>query len=629
MDKLQSFIETTCRFLDIDIEKFMTADHFSGSLGTYLYSEKIFNVIKNLKEGNEDIAWKNARALVTVILDNLNMKRMDSKDLYETGMYLIQVSSFLDVCKDKENGFSDAWKSELLDISLLSNEEKNSDSLEKDYPFSLKENVSKIIQSGEIKLRRLRGSEKLPLVFDMEISRDFILTDHITELIKSVKPYTDDKVRIYTMFNIDDIIDFSYFIVLINYHDTYWIVSDEPRFASPSAKYSVASRGAARYRQGNFDKTIFPYIYIDEIVELRKAERAVAKTQNRVELYKKQLMDWPAVCRIMFYLFLNEMFLKIRREPNLPLVNFVSEYMNENQMLLEAKSISELAGSSESKKHGIADVVSDIRFRSTLPVKADIDTVRTNLSVFSKNLVTEKEYSELANWSEKQNLFKKLEQELELTDSEKESDIRKMNRLISDNLSNMIPTLLSYDHIQLFVYDSRVESYKDETRDFIDGIPFVLTDIINYAEHYSFNIMGRFGEDSYGVCTQCGKSHINKTHHTCLRINHHAILSWLSGVTRDKLPFYFRNYMSYGYWPYYGNPLLDNVNPLHRLQDKLSGRYPNGILFDIAMCKRCRNKIVKEKHSEICIVIDHETGQEIERLDRETFMLKYKKTDKK
>ena len=97
------------------------------------------------------------------------------------------------------------------------------------------------------------------------------------------------------------------------------------------------------------------------------------------------------------------------------------------------------------------------------------------------------------------------------------------------------------------------------------------------------------------------------------------MFAWLAGIKREELPFYFCNYEAHVFYTYFGNSLLDNVNPLYRLKDEMSRIYPNGVELTINLCKRCRTQLDKKAMDKAVLVINKKTCQAEGVFDQEAF----------
>lgn len=81
-------------------------------------------------------------------------------------------------------------------------------------------------------------------------------------------------------------------------------------------------------------------------------------------------------------------------------------------------------------------------------------------------------------------------------------------------------------------------------------------------------------------------------------------ICYMLGVDRSKLPYEFQNYYSVSYSPYFGNRIIDNLDPLHTHKlDPVSEVFPNMFSWSLGYCKRCHdimlrklNDYVEDKH---------------------------------
>ena len=108
------------------------------------------------------------------------------------------------------------------------------------------------------------------------------------------------------------------------------------------------------------------------------------------------------------------------------------------------------------------------------------------------------------------------------------------------------------------------------------------------------------------VRKQLRKCHRFKTKNQVIRfsISSFEELMLLTGKTREELPKTFANFLQHFYIPYYGNSILDNVNPEFLIKDPLSSKFPNGFTFELHVCGKClRHYIHKNKKFEEAAII--------------------------
>ena len=105
-------------------------------------------------------------------------------------------------------------------------------------------------------------------------------------------------------------------------------------------------------------------------------------------------------------------------------------------------------------------------------------------------------------------------------------------------------------------------------------------------------------------CYHCGEHRSSVFLH--FAAHHFAELLLMTGIhDRRELPRLFWNYKTFQFIPYYGNSILDNVNPEFLVKDPLSEHYPNQYTMSIHYDKLCHKKLLKKyrKYEETVYVI--------------------------
>ena len=107
--------------------------------------------------------------------------------------------------------------------------------------------------------------------------------------------YEDDNIHISLTMKIEPIVDYSFFIVFVQYKDTTFIVTDNMEFSNPHV--AVSSRNPRRRSESREKETGLPYGIIDRILEWRSDSTEVSRNvssnnEGSMELYIKKLSEF-------------------------------------------------------------------------------------------------------------------------------------------------------------------------------------------------------------------------------------------------------------------------------------------------------------------------------------------------
>ncbi len=101
-----------------------------------------------------------------------------------------------------------------------------------------------------------------------------------------------------------------------------------------------------------------------------------------------------------------------------------------------------------------------------------------------------------------------------------------------------------------------------------------------------------------------------------VKIHQYTDLMFLLNINdRKELPLYFRNYKHNSFIPYKGNSILENTHPYALLVDPCSKDFPNGIIIDILMCKRCYTKFSKKYSQGVDAIVFDSDGSVVNTSD--------------
>lgn len=621
----RNLFDTLCHYYGYDWDKVMQQESVKMEIGHYIMQKELFSMYKDLNEGNGFLAWTKGMNMLTDTIREWRFSvKTESTNLRTHAEFLLKAADFIDMNASIREADHHEWQQTLQSMLLLTDEEKALPDLTTKCPRTMVDEVKTMLSKrGLLNIYRYRGDK--PLVMDnirqTVVGENFIMSDDVSKLFNVRQCCADDELKIYVSLNIDKVLDFSYFLIAVNNGDSWWMVTDEPQFANPDAKQGISHRGGYRFRQDNFEYSVFPYCYLDKIEQWRRDNTQLAKEgEIHREFYSVTLKEWPVECRVFLNLLLEQVFQKLMADDDsFKRVKFGYEYSE--TLLLENKMIDQTVADElsqtfdyESENTNRRTAVNNLILKDADKtqhslVKMDASIVADKLAIWSGNLMDADKFRQLEAWAVFDEETQRRKRLLHGAEANESTDTSKMHRMLQRNFRNRIETLFAARVMLVFIYDPDMV-YDEEGRS------------IGFSHHQEVNLIPLHSNSRWYIhtipalgsgldepCTYCGKHPIKKDHTSTLCIPHYSMLAWLAGVTREELPYYYCNYMGHWYYNYCGNHLLSNINPLYRLKDVLSQKRQNGFEIDIHLCKRCRTALAKRGMDKGVLVINAKTCQ--------------------
>lgn len=622
IDFARRVFDFLCGFLGYDWDEIMRRKSVGGSIGSYVMQHDLFEAWREISGGNGFLAAEKIIHILQGVIDDLSVRDFsDTEKLRSNGQFLIAAAGFLDEYKSVQIDDRADWLCRLESMILLTSEEKNVTGIEQKCPRSMVDDVWKLVNgTNPLNVYRYKGNAPLEMskVHKVTVADNFVLAENVASVFLFGKDGSDGELKIYVALNIDPILDFSWFLVALNNGDNWWMVTDEPKFANPSAKSGIANRGSRRYRRDDYEKTVFPYIYLDRIEEWRRNNTSVVHEGCfQREFYTVPLLEWPVACRVYLELLIEKVVEKIQTEGDgLKAVKLGQEFLNTLQIegaVLDHQSIESMTEcfsfekeNVEARKrienlilHGQSQAVGAL-------VKVDAAKVADKISLWKGNFMNADEFRSLEAWAIYDDEFERRSKLLAKAKENKNEDTKRMAAMLEANLHNRLDMLFAAKDMMVFIYDPDAE-YEDGSNKVWNKnlIPYVTA--LFHSNQRRLCWIRDLGGDVGEPCNHCKKHRLNKSHKTYLEIPHYSVLAWLAGVEREDLPYYFCNYQSHTFDTYSGNHLLQNINPLYLLKDEMSRSYPNGYEIGLNLCSRCRKALYKKAIDKGFLVINKKT----------------------
>lgn len=606
--KEQSYLlfKKLCSWYEIDIEQ-MVKDNpksRSGTLGTIMAQDRLFNIYRSYLSGDYDIAYiKGYEELHTLFLDIRRIKTVTPEVLYKWGEFFNWAAKTISEYNTWNSEDRIAFKEYIFSNPFLTDEDKTDENFSHVNKLMIDE-CKNVINSNYL-LRTYvwkQGSSHIDTQKEYEyvVSNTLVISDDMDILLSGLKMYEDDKLHYTFCFKIEEIIDYSYFIIAIQYGDTIYISSDFIPFSNPRTKAS--RRNPQRTRESWWDKVGLPYGIIDDIIKWRKEKTELTSHTVSYELYIKSISDYLPFINKVYLWILSEMITE----------HIATDIDNVKQIYTLGKLVEQtkmLPGSSiECTEEDCENTFSKINYETSKryqdnlwypgkeECKNEIIRVSTDLITKSESydsgwLVTADEYRNMGAWFAKEEMRKTKQSALSTYAKEnKDSDTLKLKHMLWDNRKDMLMAIMSGEDVYFYDIDTgRIPTFGMQNdspitmgviRDRNMSGWKQITLYQDWDEKHGWNY-----KDAY--CSLCGDYKTREGSGVSLVIEHYEQLCMLLGCTRKELPGYFRNYTSYRHIPYYGNSILDNTNPEFLVDDPASRDYPNGYRINLRMCGYC------------------------------------------
>lgn len=598
---------------------------FKGSICQYDIEKNLFAIYKELNEEHEDVAYIKGISFLKDLCENVKLTNANADEYYDIGMMLIKASTFI---KDFDVWHKDdfaKFKQQLFNIPLIREDEKTDENANKVQKTILSDCQKVVNETKLLNIYSYRNnfddiSKNSGIIFKDTL----LITDNINKIISSITNVDDNMIHVYMIMKIEKIIDYSYFIFLIQYKNTVYLATDANTFENPRIKQST--RNPQRRRENVWDKVYLPHGIIDDIIKWRNENNYLSKDSDEIEIYTKKITDYLLFgdkCCIWF--LLDSIVNKIIMNQDLPKISFVNEMLPK---LIEDKS--------ENLYND--DTFIDInkedceRYVNSLIIPKTKEIVKVEKSELVKQYVetdwlcTQENFNNLVVWSEKESIRK---QKQEILKSYFEgvgenhiinykNDMNNLKEMISSNIENIAPIIFSGNVVKVKILGYE----KNQTFGMYRGEDFMPT-LVNHNNEQTFANFAISG-DRKGYkhinCKICNERNTSKPMY--FFVHHYIEFMLLAGINnRNLLPQSYINYMCYIHIPYCGNQLLDNVNPEFLIQDPLSQAHPNQYSICLHLCKICYNKYLKKyKKFDTSLVILNENGELVDIVDYKEYI---------
>lgn len=617
--ELETIVSSILKFIEkmtgCNLKELTEQSSFKGTLGTYINAKDLFAINNNIQSGEYGIAYEKEVTFLKNFLSEIRLSHNFDRlieECKELGSILLEAHTiFKDymiwVAEEKKH-----FREYLFNNELLKEEEKTDDFLNK-FSYEWVDAAKKSVQSKLLQLYNFGNASNATLSIGhttpYSISDALCISDDINLCIGTNKGQEEDICYARLALKIDRELAFSHFIITIQYKDKIWLVTDKPTMPNP--QFRENTRNPYRWREEAFDNIQLPYGLLDHIEEWRKESKAIAK-ENSSEVYIKSIRDFlPPASKILIKLIIEELIYNVipMKQHNLKKIGFAGETIKllgvGNEQVADNDYFSQI--NREANEERLNSIIYPT---STELIKID-PTKAVAQYVEAGELCTEDEVRKIALWSQKEEMRRHKQKLLNdaYTRERMRADEEELNKVLFDNIENLYEVIFSADMVFMCIEDEKAKCF---------GAPAGLTTLqifdaslfkSRYSQQYLTNYhINKFRDMCHVAnCIVCDcENPVNLQ----LKVFTYKELCGILRIKREQLPFTFQNYISDHYMPYYGNTILDNVNPEYMIYDPRSREHRYYYSIGIPLNKRCFNKLRKKywKYEKSLVTINYTKG---------------------
>lgn len=617
--ELKPVVSSILQFLEemtgCNLKELTEQSSFKGTLGTYINAKDLFAINNNIQSGEYGIAYEKEVTFLKNFLSEIRLSHNFDRligECKELGSILLEAHTiFKDymIWAAEEKKY---FREYLFNNELLKEEEKTDDFLNK-FSYEWVDAAKKSVQSKLLQLYNFGNASNTTLSIGhttpYSISDALCISDDINLCIGTNKGQEEDICYARLALKIDRELAFSHFIITIQYKDRIWLVTDKP--VMPNPRFRKNSRNPYRWREEAFENIQLPYGLLDDIAEWRKESKAIAK-ENSSEVYIKSIRDFlPPASKILIKLIIEELIYNVipMKQHNLKKIGFAGETIKllgvGNEQVADNDYFSQI--NREANEERLNSIIYPT---STELIKID-PTKAVAQYVEAGELCTEDEVRKIALWSQKEEMRRHKQKLLNdaYTRERMRADKEELNKVLFDNIENLYEVIFSADMVFMCIEDEKAKCF---------GAPAGLTTLqifdaslfkSRYSQQYLTNYhINKFRDMCHVAnCIVCDcENPVNLQ----LKVFTYKELCGILRIKREQLPFTFQNYISDHYMPYYGNTILDNVNPEYMIYDPRSREHRYYYSIGIPLNKRCFNKLRKKywKYEKSLVTINYTKG---------------------
>lgn len=633
---------------------------FAFNRETYEASKHLAKIFNSLNMDNVELAFVRCDNLLRFWFSEISFSmkgNFTSQGLRSVGKEFIKAAGYVDQYKMFYPSFAKSLLAEYQSTGLLDGD--NNDVTIDNVGELACDLETVMIESGNTKYLRIytlhRGEKPLDFDAPFKVNGTLVCSDNLDFLLSAFKPTDNDEIGVTLTMKIEEIIDYSYFMIFLQYKNTTFVITDSIEFGNPHNM--VASRNPRRRSERREGETGLPYGVIDDIIKWREENKAIAKSNGEssekpMELYVKNINEYmPASLRLVMLQIFKTMLKRVcDGNGEFPVVGTFDRMLVSQKLLgttVDMKSDSFKSSFGGCNGNDIEEFQSEWILpdtngeKTTLPAPI-IRDLATMEEYRPDVLVTPEKAQQYADYfvakREADFISKTMWDYYEANYMKERGE---MENVIMEHLDSLLPYIFAGDEVLLvdihLLYNRRDFAAVNGNLTVVKFSRLYYDTADEHRNHKwlsgditaSKKPNGR-RHDKY--CNGCG---IETSKGAVVSFHHWKEFVRLLSVKRTDIPQSMRNYTAHYYEPYAGNSILDNVNPIHLLGDPFSRRNPNGFDVAIPFCGNCMRKMKKRyRVAENAVILFNSKAGEVDEVIpysenlREVVFEKYSKLNK-
>lgn len=604
----KNLIDFLQEFTGINVERdIISKSSFSGTLAQYDIQKRLFAVYSFYRQQDYETCYHKAIDFIKFFIKSIEISDPDTQIdsmisfLSKSKEYLIEYKSW---AKYDNNKFIN-W---LFDTEILLPEERTDENV-KGLDRTIVQESRKALMSKHLRIyTRVKGESPIPQYAKLRIrdvilaSSDLNLLEFSLKFVEDTSVVTEPTVIMTMLLKIEPIVDYSYFILSFQFRGSVWFVTDFIEFSNP--RVAACSRNPRRRSEDREHSIPFPYRLIDDVIEWRQNASLPAKAgEGFPEIYVKKLREYlPFGSRAHLRILIDCLMQRIVQGGfDFPMLNQFGNLVENNPKLIGDGSLDDESKFSKTNYEAMKAYVDQLVIpgQTALPSLTSQSLVASS-SFESQTLMTQEDFERNVAWFKHEEIRKTKQQLLDdYYKVHSASDIDEIRKLLYYN-RKFIYELVTVANT-LYFYDQDKSTSQGFGSQGAAIFPQLFSNFQPNNWYNYFTVSHIYAHENY--CVEC---HKYKTKNQVIRfsISTFEELMLLTGKTREELPKTFANFLQHFYIPYYGNSILDNVNPEFLIKDPLSSKFPNGFTFELHVCGKClRHYIHKNKKFDIATII--------------------------
>lgn len=593
--KVQYAFKVLSEFLDIDIPALLQKDKnepHKTNLWKYGKEKTMYEIYCLINMNSLDAAYQKCVDLIYETLDDVRVKKhTNANELDALGRDFIKLAR---VISEFDEYFSE--ESKTLKKYLFSNEwlleNEKTDDLAKHFNWNWINDAKNAISKEFVKTYVISGNPKLfSEAKSYSVADAIVITDSAIPL--KGKPIDDDQIHVSVFMKIEEIIDYSFFIIRFQYKDACIIATDKMKFVNP--RVATCSRNPSRRREEYYENVDLPYYIIDDIIKWRKESKELTQFKG-TETYIKPLREYLKPCaKVCLRLLIETLIADLEFTQSTELIGYATDTI---------KMIGTSETSPETSCFAKTNYNECLAFQQELVLPKTTALVKSSptelLEKFGSptSLLTQTEAENLYEWLQHETIREQKQSQLdEYSKDNFTPDIKRLQRMFHENFKDIAEILFSGDEVYSYIIDAPLYVNRFGAGQYIPQIKQLCSGNTSASEGIPSAVVHAFTSDehSYFDYFYCINHQDCKARHKMiLHVSTWKELVCLLNIKREYLPFTYQNYNSHTWHPYYGNPLLANVNPEFLVMDYMSRTYQNGYSIAFYLCKNCVNHYYKE-----------------------------------